>query len=112
MKRMYACLTIGLFLVGATGIAQAAGYKAGIDFQTEGPSYNYGSKKPIVHTVVALNQDSRYVEGMGFAPRDNGQKTSLSKVSDYCDFCSEGFTAEEIAMHFEKVNEIQPAAGN
>ncbi|MCL7486861.1 MAG: hypothetical protein M8357_01630 [Desulfobulbaceae bacterium] len=108
MRKIIAYTITGLFLAGVTGIAQAAD----IDFQTEGPSYIDGSKKPIVPTVVALDQGSRYIEGMSFAPRTEELKTIVPKFSDHNDFCSEGFTKEEIAKHYAIVNKIKPAAVN
>ena len=112
MKKIFTHIVTGLFLVGVTGIAQAQGYYAGIDFQIEGPSYNYASEnKPITPTVVVLDQGSRYIEGIGFALRTPGLKTLVSKAHDHRDWCCEGLTEVEVAeMHIRQVNRIEPAA--
>jgi len=114
-KRMLAYMAAGLILVGVTGLAQAAGYNAREDCCTEGPPYNRDFKQgPAVPTKVVLDQGSRYIEGMGFAPAAEGPKTIVPRISDRCDFCSEGFSAKELEtiFHIRKINKIVPAAGN
>ncbi len=115
MKKMVALMATGIFLVGVTGIAQAAGYyNAREDCCTEGPSYNRDSKQgPIVPTKVVY-QETLYIEGMGFPPRPQGPETVIPIVSDRCDYCSEGFSADELEymLHIKRMNKIEPAAGN
>lgn len=113
MKTMLACFVTGLILVGVTGIAQSAGFNAREDCCTEGPPYNREARQsPIVPTKVVY-QETLYIEGMGFASRTETVKTIVPKVSDRCDYCSEGFSNEELQyMQLIKVlNRTEPAAG-
>ncbi len=99
MKRMTTYMATGLLLIGVTGIAQAEGYyyDAREDCSTEGFPYNRDFKKdPIVPTKVVLEKGSLYIEGMGFPPRAERQKTIVPKVLNHYDFCSEGFSDEEL----------------
>lgn len=115
MKRMLTYMATGvLFLVGATGVTQAEGYyyNAREDCCTEGPPYNREFKKgPDIPTKVVF-EEQRYIEGMGFAPRPEGPKTIVPKISYQRDWCCEGFTEEEVEMHIKKINLMVPAAGN
>lgn len=113
MKKIFAYMVTGLFLAGLTGIAQAAGLNdRGDCWCLEGNPYNTDSQQsPIVQTIV-VDEGHLYIEGMGFAPRPEGPKTVVPKVSYTRDWCCEGVTDEKSEMHIEKINLIVPAAGN
>ena len=111
MKKILAYIVTGLFLVGLTGIAQAAEYNDREDCCTEGPPYNRDFKQgPIIPTKV-VDEGLLYIEGMGFAPRPKGPKTVVPKISYGRDWCCEGVTDEESEMHIKKMNKRVPAAG-
>jgi len=114
MKRMLIYLAIGVFLAGLTGVSHAQRYNAREDCSTEGPPYIRDvNQLPDIPTKVVLYQESRYIEGMGFAPPAEGQKTILSKYPERYDFCSEGFSEEELQYmyHMREIERIVPAAG-
>jgi len=115
MKGLLAYTVIGLFLACATGLSLAADYyyNASEDCNTEGPPYNREYKKgPAIPTRVVLDQGSRYIEGMGFAPCVEGKKTIVPVISKSRDWCCEDMSDAEIEMHYKNVNAIEPAAGH
>lgn len=85
MKRILACLITGLFMVGVTGMAQAAG-----EFQAEGLAKKYDSASKPIPTQVVLDQGSRYIEGMGFPSHAKAMKVVVVKVPNQRDWCCEG----------------------
>ena len=112
MKKILAYIVTGLFLVCLAGTVQAAGYNDREDCCTEGFPYNRDFKQgPIIPTKV-VDEGHLYIEGMGFAPRPKGPKTIVPKISYSRDWCCEDMSKAEADMHFKKVNEIEPAAGN
>jgi len=114
-KKILTYTALGLFLVGLIGTVQAGGYNAREDCYTEGPPYNLDLKKgPAGPTRVTLDDGPLYIEGMGFAPRDQGPETIIPNVSDQRDWCLEGYTDDEFRrmMLIKEINKIEPAAGN
>lgn len=101
MKKIFACVITGLFLVGVAGLAQAD--------EIDGPTVN---KRHVRPTIVVLDQGPLYIEGMGFTPRPEGVKTVVPKVAASRDWCCEDMSKAEEEMHFKKANEIEPAAGS
>jgi hypothetical protein len=112
MKKILTCIITGLFMVGAIGVTQAAGYNAREDCCTEGPPYNRDFKQGSDISTIVLDKGHPYIEGMGFAPRPKGVRTVVPAVSDSRDWCCEDMSKTEEEMHFEKANKIEPAAGN
>ena len=114
MKRMLTYMATGLLLLGVTGISQAEGYYYNDreDCCTEGPPYNRDFKQGLIIPTIVVDEGHLYIEGMGFAPRPEGPKTVVPKISYSRDWCCEDMSKEEADMHFKKVNKIEPAAGN
>ena len=111
--RMIVYMATGVFIVSIIGIAQAAGLNnPGDCWCLEGPSATHDSKQSPVITKV-VDEGPLYIEGMGFAPRDQEPRTIVPKISDRCDWCSEGYTKEELEYirHIIEVNKAVPAAG-
>ena len=111
MKKTLACIVTGLLFTLVTGIAQGEESYTLEDNYIEGQSHNLDLKQSHVVPTKVVDQGHLYLEGMGFDPPANVQKTILPQVSDRCDWCGEGYTEEEIERIIQQVNEIKPAAG-